>query len=88
MSNAIGSSRESNPPRRICNLHAVPLGHVADKKDQDHVAGKKLPLTPPGIYLPAVKSLFFVEMKAILFCKTKHIHLLVFCETDTARNYF
>ena len=30
MSNAIGSSRESNPSRRICNLRAVPLGHVAD----------------------------------------------------------
>ena len=29
MSNAIGSSRESNPSRRICHLHAVPLGHVA-----------------------------------------------------------
>ena len=31
MSNAIGSSRESNPSRRICHLRAVPLGHVADK---------------------------------------------------------
>ena len=30
MSNAIGSSRESNPSRRICNLRAVPLGHAAD----------------------------------------------------------
>ena len=30
MSNVIGSSRESNPTRRICHLHAVPLGHVAD----------------------------------------------------------
>ena len=30
MSNAIGSSRESNPSRRICHLRAVPLGHVAD----------------------------------------------------------
>ena len=29
MSNAIGSSRESNPSRRICNLHAVPPGYVA-----------------------------------------------------------
>ena len=29
MSNAIGSSRESNPSRRICHLRAVPLGHVA-----------------------------------------------------------
>ena len=27
MSNAIGSSRESNPSRRICNLHAAPLYH-------------------------------------------------------------
>ena len=34
MSNAIGSSRESNPSRRICNLRAVPLGHVADMKAQ------------------------------------------------------
>ena len=31
MSNAIGSSRESNPSRRICHLRAVPLGNVADK---------------------------------------------------------
>ena len=31
MSNAIGSSRKSNPSRRICHLRAVPLGHVADK---------------------------------------------------------
>ena len=30
MSNAIDSSRESNPSRRICLLSAVPLGHVAD----------------------------------------------------------
>ena len=30
MSNAIGSSRESNPSRRICHLRAVPLGHVTD----------------------------------------------------------
>ena len=29
MSNAIGSSRESNPSRRICHLRPVPLGHVA-----------------------------------------------------------
>ena len=28
---AIGSSRESNPSRRICYLRAVPLGHVADE---------------------------------------------------------
>ena len=28
MSNAIGSSRESNPSRRTCHLRAVPLGHV------------------------------------------------------------
>ena len=28
MSNAIGSSRESNPSRRICHLRAVPLGHA------------------------------------------------------------
>ena len=27
------SSRESNPSRRICHLRAVPLGHVADKKN-------------------------------------------------------
>ena len=31
MSNAIGSSHESNPSRRICHLRAVPPGHVADK---------------------------------------------------------
>ena len=32
MSNAIGSSRESKPSRRICHLRAVPPGHVADIK--------------------------------------------------------
>ena len=31
-SNAIGSSRESNPSRRICHLRAIPLGHVAKKQ--------------------------------------------------------
>ena len=31
MSNAIDSSRESNPSRRICHLRPVPLGHVPDK---------------------------------------------------------
>ena len=31
MSNAIGYRRESNPSRRICNPHAVPLDHVTDK---------------------------------------------------------
>ena len=30
--NAISSSRESNPSRRICHQHAVPLGHVAKLK--------------------------------------------------------
>ena len=30
MSNAIGSSRESNPSRRICRLRAVSLGHATD----------------------------------------------------------
>ena len=29
MSNAIGSSRESNPSRRICHLRAVRLSHDA-----------------------------------------------------------
>ena len=28
--NAIGSSRESNSPHRICHLRPVPLVHVAD----------------------------------------------------------
>ena len=31
ISYAIGSSRESNPSRRICHLRAIPLGHVANK---------------------------------------------------------
>ena len=31
MSTAIGSSRESNPSRRICHLREVPVGHVAVK---------------------------------------------------------
>ena len=31
MSNAIGSSRESNPSRRMCQLRAVTLGCVADE---------------------------------------------------------
>ena len=31
MSSATGSSRESNPSRRICHLRAVPLGHVANE---------------------------------------------------------
>ena len=31
MSNAIGSSRESNPSRRISHQHAVPLSYVANK---------------------------------------------------------
>ena len=30
MSNTISFSHESNPSRRICNLPAAPLGHVAD----------------------------------------------------------
>ena len=30
MSNAIGPSRKSNPSRKICNLRAVPLGHIVD----------------------------------------------------------
>ena len=32
MSNAIGSSRESNPSRRICHLRVIPFGRVADKR--------------------------------------------------------
>ena len=28
VSNAIGSSHESNPPHRICHLRTVPLGYV------------------------------------------------------------
>ena len=38
MSNAIGSSRESNPSRRICHLRAVPLGRVAGEQGRCHVA--------------------------------------------------
>ena len=33
MSNAIGSTRESNLSPRICHLCVVPLGHVADVSD-------------------------------------------------------
>ena len=40
MSNAIGSSRESNPSRRICHLRAVPLGHVADNVLHNYVRSK------------------------------------------------
>ena len=31
---------------------------------------------------------FFIEMKAILLCKTKDIHLLMFCKTVKIRNFF
>ena len=44
MSNAIGSSRESNPSRRICNLRAVPLGHVADIFANRPAASEKVSL--------------------------------------------
>ena len=37
---SIGSSRESNPSRRICHLRAVPLGNVADKSIK-HVKSSK-----------------------------------------------
>ena len=38
MSNAIGSSRKSNPPCRICYLRAVPLGHVSQVCFNDHAS--------------------------------------------------
>ena len=41
MSNAIGSSRESNPSRRICHLRAVPLGHVTDKLNKISINYRK-----------------------------------------------
>ena len=44
LSNAIGSSRESNPSRRICHLRAVPLGHVADNGKKDYKVIKLLKL--------------------------------------------
>ena len=37
MSIAIGSSRESNPSRRIYNQRAIPLGHVAEINDHDAI---------------------------------------------------
>ena len=37
VSNAIGSSRESNPSRRVCNLLAVQLRHVADWYDAEMI---------------------------------------------------
>ena len=51
MSNAIGSSRESNPSRRICHLRAVPLGHVADRSE---IALSKI--DPCGVYEKKVAS--------------------------------
>ena len=36
----------------------------------------------------AILRCFFVEMKAILLCKTKDIHLLMFYKTVKVRNFF
>ena len=38
MSNAIGSSRESNPSQRICHLCAVLLCHAADLNFADNAS--------------------------------------------------
>ena len=55
MSNAIGSSRESNPLRRICHLRAAPLGHVADKQtSKQNCLGRKQNCL--GLY--CVKNIF------------------------------
>ena len=41
MPNAIGSSSKSNPSRRICHLHVVPLGYVATRsKKAKEIYGK------------------------------------------------
>ena len=41
MSNAIGSSRESNLPRKISHLRAVPLGHTAEPKNTRKISRTK-----------------------------------------------
>ena len=40
MSNTIDSCLESNPSHRICNLRAVPLGHVADLRVEGMVQNR------------------------------------------------
>ena len=55
MSNAIGSSRESNPSRKICHLRAVPLGHVAD------IAQTPIPLPTAPLTSPYTQTHFLTH---------------------------
>ena len=54
---AIGSSRESNSSRRICNLRVVPLGHVADIKDQK--GSISVSVTTPSLVCAVAKIFIF-----------------------------
>ena len=71
MSNAIGSNRESNPSRRICNLRAVPLGHVANNQNLRMKIVKNLKVDEIKKINGAVKSVFsdrnFLEKKRQMY---------------------
>ena len=60
MLNAIGSSRESNPSRRICNLRAVPLGQVAD------AVYVYINNTVTGLFVEGMSQLFLFLMSQTL----------------------
>ena len=58
MSNAIGSSRELNPSRRICHLHAVPLAHVTDNFNSPSVVQN----VTLGIVIKSLKHFDFMSL--------------------------
>ena len=61
MSNAIGSSHESNPTRRICNLRAVPLSHVADDNEQKKISKAYLKSTSSECSYELLETSCFVH---------------------------
>ena len=61
-SNVIGSSHESNPSRKICNLRAVPLGHFVDNDIQD-------------IFRPRHIFLFQAKLVKLFRCKSNFMRI-------------
>ena len=84
MSNAIGSSRESNPSCRICHLSAVPLGYVADKTLSLTTGEEMQPpffLNGPPFLLTELAELlcFFLLSPSLLFTLEKRFFVMQQC---------
>ena len=70
-SNAIGSSRESNPSRKIYHLRAVPLDHVADKdQERSSMQPKQSPEQPSALTNCFISPSLICNGSSIMFLRS------------------